>query len=165
MVDRSTVDSSVFDWTASDVGVSKTYTFTARPELGRFTIILTKDEWIDFIELTLADWLEQVEGAAEKPSQVFLWKIGEAYSYRRLAYAKMAEILVHEQKDRLEEKVPDAIKDVYGTEGAATRHFVQARTPPMSKAARHALDALRSNGEDIPNDFSPKPMRDASDEL
>ena len=31
-------------------------------------IIAYKDEelWLDFLELTLADWLEQVEGAAEK---------------------------------------------------------------------------------------------------
>jgi hypothetical protein len=25
-----------------------------------------EEEWLDFLELTLADWLEQVEGAAEK---------------------------------------------------------------------------------------------------
>ena len=28
--------------------------------------IVDEDEWLDFLELTLADWLEQVEGAAEK---------------------------------------------------------------------------------------------------
>ena len=40
--------------------------FTSRPELGRFKIPLeSKEEWLDFLELTLADWLEQVEGAAE----------------------------------------------------------------------------------------------------
>ena len=28
--------------------------------------IIDEEEWLDFLELTLADWLEQVEGAAEK---------------------------------------------------------------------------------------------------
>lgn len=165
MVDRTTVDSTVFAWNASDMGTNKTYTFTSRPELGRFTITLSNDEWVDFIELTLADWLEQVEGAAKKPSRLFLWKTGEAYAYRRAAYAKMAEILTHEQQDRLSEKVPAAVKDVYGTEGKATRQLVQERTPPMSEAAQYALDALRASGEDIPVDFAPLPRRDVLDEL
>ena len=30
------------------------------------TFVLDEEEWLDFLELTLADWLEQVEGAAEK---------------------------------------------------------------------------------------------------
>ena len=39
-------------------------TFRSRDELGRFLIPLQNDEeWLDFLELTLADWLEQVEGA------------------------------------------------------------------------------------------------------
>ena len=157
MVDRSTVDSTVFSWTHSDLNTNKTYTFTARPELGRFTITLTKEEWVDFIELTLADWLEQVQGASEKPSHLFLWKIGEAYAYRRSAYAKMAQILIKERRERLEKKVMAAMGDVYGTESEETRHLVQERTPPMSEAARFALDALRGNGEDVPLDFAPKP--------
>ena len=157
MADRSTVDSSVFSWNNSDLNTNKTYTITARPELGRFTMKLTKDEWIDFIELTLADWLEQVQGASEKPSHLFLWKIGEAYAYRRSAYAKMAQILIQERRERLEEKVMAAMRDVYATEGEGTRHLVQERTPPMSEAARFALDALRGNGEDIPLEFAPKP--------
>jgi hypothetical protein len=165
MVDRSTVDSTVFDWTPSDVNTNKTYTFTARPELGRFTIILSKDEWIDFIELTLADWLDQVEGAAEKPSHLFLWNIGEAYAYRRTAYTKMAEILIYERKDRLGRKVSDAMFDVYSTESEATRRLVQERTPPMSEAARNALEALRGNGEDVPSDFAPQRRMETSDEL
>ena len=38
--------------------------FRARDELGRFLIPLqNEEEWLDFLELTLADWLEQVEGA------------------------------------------------------------------------------------------------------
>jgi hypothetical protein len=30
------------------------------------TFVVDEEEWLDFLELTLADWLEQVEGAAEK---------------------------------------------------------------------------------------------------
>jgi hypothetical protein len=30
------------------------------------TFVEDEEEWLDFLELTLADWLEQVEGAAEK---------------------------------------------------------------------------------------------------
>ena len=38
--------------------------FRARDELGRFLIPLqNEEEWLDFLELTLSDWLEQVEGA------------------------------------------------------------------------------------------------------
>ena len=166
MVDRLTVDRTVYDWTINDIDTNKTYTFTSRPELGRFTITLTKNEWIDFIELTLADWLEQVQGAAEKPSMLFQWKKGEAYAYRRYAYAKMAEILMHEREHRLKEKVSLAMVDVYGTESLETRHLLQERTPPMSDAAFIALEALRGNGEDIPFDFTPQPQElSISDEL
>jgi hypothetical protein len=38
------------------LSLSGQITFKARTELGRFDISLTKEEWIDFIELTLADW-------------------------------------------------------------------------------------------------------------
>jgi hypothetical protein len=35
-------------------------------------------EWLDFLELTLADWLEQVEGAAEKVSHLEMeWEEGQ----------------------------------------------------------------------------------------
>ena len=167
MVDRLTVDRTVFDWTTTniDIDTNKTYTFTSRPELGRFTITLTKSEWIDFIELTLADWLEQVQGAAEKPSILFQWKKGEAYAYRRYAYAKMAEILMYEREDRLKEKVSLAMRDVYGTESLETKHLVQDRTPPITEAAFIALEALRGNGEDIPSVFTPQPQESISDEL
>ena len=157
MVDRSTVDQTVFDWTKHDVNdKDKIYTFQARPELGRFEISLTKEEWIDFIELTLADWLEQVEGAAIKPSSLFLWKIGEAYSYRRHAYRKMSEILSVERSDRLAVIPKQMLDAVMATESKETRNLVQNRTPPMSEATARAYDALRSVGEDIPIDFAPR---------
>ena len=159
MVDRSTVDATVFDCNPSSiVAEDAVFRFRARPELGRFDIVLNKEEWLDFIELTLADWLEQVEGASVKPSSIFLWKVGEAYSYRRLAYRRMRELLVQERPDRLEQVVPAMYEAVMGTESTETRHLVQPRTPPMSNASAAALDALRAVGEEIPVDLSPRPM-------
>lgn len=165
MVDRSTVDDTVFNWNPNRNNKSdQSFTFLARPELGRFAIHVTKNDWLDFIELTLADWLEQVQGAAENPSTIFCWKVGEAYSYRRTAYAKMVEILSFERRDRLEGILTAMFDDIYGTEGNATRHLIQPRTPPMSEMAKRALEALRSAGEDIPIDFAPQPMMLSTDD-
>ena len=166
MVDRYTVDKTVFDWKVSGASDSsdRQYTFLARPELGRFPIQLNKTEWVDFVELTLADWLEQVQGAAETSSDVFHWNVGEAYAYRRTAYTKMVEILSHERPDRLQTVVKETHADVYGAEGAETRQLVQIRTPPMSEAAKWALEALRSAGEDVPSSFDPE-HQNVRDEL
>lgn len=161
MVDRSTLDRTVFEWEGLIQDPAKEFHLLARPELGRFDMILSKDEWLDFIELTLADWLEQVEGAASKSSDLFLWKTGEAYSYRRLAYRKMSEILSIERSPRLATIPKEMLKNVMATESPETRHLVQARTPPMSAASATALDALRSIGEEIPEDLSPQPMEKA----
>jgi hypothetical protein len=163
MVDRNTVDKTVFNWSINGTASAGTFSFRARPELGRFAIHLNKREWVDFIELTLADWLEQVEGAAEKENQIFRWKTGEAYAYRRKAYAKMVEILTQERRDRLGYIVREMHADVYGKEGTSTRHLVQPRTPPPTEEARKALEALRSAGEDIPVDFAPQPGVQDSD--
>ena len=157
MVDRSTVDKTVFEWSINTNNEPDEFTFYARPELGRFQIQLTKREWVDFIELSLADWLEQVQGAAEKDNPIYHWKIGEAYTYRRTAYAKMVDILSHERHDRLESIVKKMFDDVYATEGPFTRHLIQYRTPPPTDAAKLALEALRSAGEVIPLDFAPQP--------
>ena len=73
--------------------------FYARTELGAFEMPLQSHaEWLDFLTLTLADWLEQVEGASSKavPRPIgdgVLWRKGEAWGYRREAYAGMAQIL------------------------------------------------------------------------
>mmetsp|Transcript_8121 Transcript_8121/g.11702 ORF Transcript_8121/g.11702 Transcript_8121/m.11702 type:complete len:306 (-) Transcript_8121:622-1539(-) len=158
MVDRSTVDQTVFDWDPDASDEPAQFTFTARPELGRFKIELNKEEWLDFIELTLADWLEQVEGAAKVSSDIFLWKTGEAYAYRRLAYQKMSELLAIQRSPRLKNVAPAMLEAVMATESVDTRHLVQARTPPMSKAAEDALRALRAVGEGIPEDLSPQPI-------
>jgi len=158
MVDRSTVDATAFGWKEADLGSNTTlYNLRARPELGRFQITLTKEEWLDFLELTLADWLEQVEGAATKSSSLFLWKVGEAYAYRRLAYRKMNEILSVERSERLRNRPRETLVAVMSTEATETRHLVQIQTPPVSDAAARALDALRANGESIIHDLSPQP--------
>jgi hypothetical protein len=157
MVDRSTLDATVFNW-KEPVDPSTIFRMRARPDLGRFDLVLNKEEWLDFIELTLADWLEQVEGAADKPSTLFLWKTGEAYAYRRLAYRKMSQILSVERSERLSQIPKQMLEAVMATESPETRHLVQQRTPPMSEASAHALDALRAIGEDIPEDLSPQPM-------
>ena len=160
MVDRYTVDETVFDWKNKDLASNTSiYHLRSRPELGRFQISLTKEEWLDFIELSLADWLEQVEGAATKANPLFLWKKGEAYAYRRLAYQKMNNILSVERNERLGSKPRETLGAVMSTEPQETRHLVQARNPPISEAAALALDALRANGEPIPLNLSPQPIK------
>jgi len=160
MVDRYTVDEIVFEWKNKDLASNTSiYHLRSRPELGRFQIYLTKEEWLDFIELSLADWLEQVEGAATKANPLFLWKKGEAYAYRRLAYQKMNEILSVERNERLGSKPRETLGAVMSTEPQETRHLVQARNPPVSEAAALALDALRANGEPIPLNLSPQPIK------
>ena len=160
MVDRYTVDEIVFEWKNKNLASNTSiYHLRSRPELGRFQIYLTKEEWLDFIELSLADWLEQVEGAATKANPLFLWKKGEAYAYRRLAYQKMNEILSVERNERLGSKPRETLGAVMSTEPQETRHLVQARNPPVSEAAALALDALRANGEPIPLNLSPQPIK------
>eukprot|EP00588_Corethron_pennatum_P012181 CAMPEP_0194266334 /NCGR_PEP_ID=MMETSP0169-20130528/1276_1 /TAXON_ID=218684 /ORGANISM="Corethron pennatum, Strain L29A3" /LENGTH=313 /DNA_ID=CAMNT_0039006995 /DNA_START=16 /DNA_END=957 /DNA_ORIENTATION=+ len=156
MVDRSTVDATVIAW-SQNRKFEETYSFRARPELGQFKIAVSKDEWLDFIELNLADWLEQVEGAASKPSELFNWNKGEAYAYRRDAYRFMSELLVATRPERLGAVIPAMMRDVYGTESEGTRHLVQPRTPPMSASAERALEALRSAGEIFPVERRPVP--------
>jgi len=157
MIDRSTFDETVFAWDGP-VDSAQMFHMKSRPELGRFDIVMNRDQWLDFMELTLADWLEQVEGAAMKPSDLFKWNTGEAYAYRRLAYRKMSEILSQERAPRLATVPMDMLTAVMATESPTTRHLVQPRTPPMSKATAHAYDALRAIGEPIPVDLSPQPM-------
>lgn len=159
MVDRYTFDETVMAWEKEDVAnTTAAYTLRSRPELGRFEMTLSKAEWLDFVELTLADWLEQVEGAASKPSSLFLWKTGEAYAYRRQAYRKMVAILGAEKSERLF-AIPKAMHEaVYSTEAVETRHLLQERNPPVSEAGKAAFEALRAGGVPIPIDLSPQPV-------
>ena len=127
VVDRLSVDNDLD-------AAPGTHAFRARPELGGFDIPMDDDDmWFDFITLTLADWLEQVEGAAAGPNPLFEWDKGEAWGYRRRAYARMAEIV--------SEKIPEAKvlhAAVYDREPMKTRHLSQPITPPMSEEARIA---------------------------
>mmetsp|Transcript_20800 Transcript_20800/g.40184 ORF Transcript_20800/g.40184 Transcript_20800/m.40184 type:complete len:307 (-) Transcript_20800:268-1188(-) len=160
MLDRTTFDETVFAWTGDEDNNTTTHALTARPELGRFRMELKYAEWLDFVELTLADWMEQVEGAAAKDNSLYLWRTGEAYAYRRTAYAKMSQILAAERTPRLTEIAPQMHSQVMATEGESTRNLVQMRTPPQSDAAKAALAALRAAGESIPEDLSPKPLKE-----
>jgi len=175
MVDRSTLDHTVFQYlnhqytaTASTAKnsdpINQNFTLHARPELGRFPMQLTRQEWLDFIELTLADWMEQVEGAAQKPSDLFLWETGEAYAYRRNAYYAMSRLLAAERPDRLARVVPAMVEAVYATESPHTRHLLQPLTPPVSSAAAAAFAALRAAGEPIPEDLAPQPRSPLKEE-
>lgn len=168
MVDRYTVDQTVFGYDSNQTQQPPPtfgpVVFYSRPELGRFAIVLQdKEEWLDFLELTLADWLEQVEGAASKPSELFLWKTGEAFSYRRTAYARMRDILQNE-RPRLSTVVSQMYHAVYQSEQDHTKDLVQERTPPMSPAAHEAWKALRSAGEiAIPDSFAPQQQRSSQE--
>ena len=164
MVDRLTFDETVFAWN-EPIADNTNFTLTSRPELGRFPLHVNKEQWLDFTELTLADWMEQVEGAASKSNPLFLWEPGQAYSYRRTAYEKMSQILAVERAPRLTQVAPQMLKDVMATEGNDTQHLLQLRTPPASPAAEKALAALRAAGEPIPEDLSPQPLQECTQEM
>ena len=161
MVDRLTLDETVLAWqphsnnNATHVKTTnKTYTLRSRPELGRFEMSLAHDEWLDFITLTLADWMEQVEGAALKVNPVFHWQIGHAYAYRRRAYQRMAMILQDERNWTVASTMYEA---VMATEDESTRQLVQPQTPPMSAAAETALQALHAVGQiTLPDNWAPQ---------
>eukprot|EP00591_Stephanopyxis_turris_P001196 CAMPEP_0195525074 /NCGR_PEP_ID=MMETSP0794_2-20130614/25278_1 /TAXON_ID=515487 /ORGANISM="Stephanopyxis turris, Strain CCMP 815" /LENGTH=309 /DNA_ID=CAMNT_0040655429 /DNA_START=35 /DNA_END=964 /DNA_ORIENTATION=+ len=154
MIDRYTVDEAV-------LGLVSNRRLLSRPELGRFKITLSDDEWYDFLELTLADWLEQVEGASRTSSTLFHWKKGEAYAYRRYAYQQMAELLSAREPDRLNVTM-EMVEAVYGMEAEETRGLIQMKTPPMSEAAERAYEALRSADGDVevPDHWGPILMVD-----
>ena len=129
VVDRQTVDASL----ESLVGEGSRH-LRARPELGGFKIEMTDGEFREFVLLTLGDWLEQVESAAGKANPLFLWSKGQAWTYRRSAFARMAEIL--------RPTVPEVGRmydDVMGREPQEWRGHEQVKTPPMSEEGRRAL--------------------------
>ena len=117
---------------------------SSRLELGNIPIAFNNEaEWLSFVELTLADWLEQCEGAAERRNELYGWDIGEAYSYRRAAFARMAALLPARAGDRLA-RARRMHEEVFATEPAATRGLHQPVTPAVSPAAREAREALAS---------------------
>lgn len=152
MVDRATVDATL-PTSAEQLQQYEASppTFYARTELGAFPIpCKSRQEWIDFLTLTLADWLEQVEGAATKevPRPVedgVLWPLGEAWAYRRAAYAAMARLLGEQGIDA----APRMHAEVFSREPEWSRTITQPLTPAMSASAVAAAEALRSSQLDF----------------
>jgi len=75
----------------------------------------------------------------------------------------MSQILAVECPERLSEVAPGMLEAVMAMESEENRHLHQERMPPMSQAAKDALNALRAAGEvkGIPVDFLPKPMTES----
>ena len=148
MVDRFTVDQTVLGPTAKPPHeyLETPPTFYARAELGAFPLPLkSHGEWIDFLTLSLADWLEQVEGSAVKEVRLpvgdgFVYKMGEAWGYRRTAYKRMAEVLGEHGVDA----APRMYEEVFGREPDWSRAIIKPKTPPMGQAALDALEAMES---------------------
>ncbi len=139
VLDRGTLDDALM----APPGTERN--LRARPELGGFPITFNETQYHDFLELSLADWLEQVEGASERENKLFLWKRGEAWAYRRHAYEKMAQVLRDREPERLG-KAMEMWEKVYRREPESTRGLVQKYTPPMSEEARKARLALCAAG-------------------
>jgi uncharacterized protein YfiM (DUF2279 family) len=79
-----------------------------------------------------------VEGAARKETLLVHWPLGQAWAYRRDAYAGMARLLT----DRGVTEAGAMHAAVFARESANTRQLVQYHTPPISDAAREAREAL-----------------------
>lgn len=147
MVDRFSVDETVLDGT-------KPLVFRARLELGAFEIPLkSRAEWLDFLALSLADWLEQVEGAStkrvESPVGGLVWAEGEAWGYRRDAYRAMGVLLRDEGEAWVATAAPEMYARVFDREPQASQNVVIPKTPPMGEAAKAAAEALASAGCDL----------------
>jgi len=162
VVDRASVDATVLGDTAvdaaeADADAPGAIAFAARAELGAFAIPLaSKREWLDFLALSLADWLEQVEGAATKrvPSPIGLddlWAEGHAWGYRRRAYAAMANVLGAHGDPWVAAAAPEMHALVYAREPEATRAFEIPLTPPTSAAALAAQEAIASAAFVVPH--------------
>ena len=146
MVDRASVDRTVMNPPLPAATTAPS--FCARLDLGAFEIPLqggADGEWLDFITLSLADWLEQVEGAARHANPTVFWAEGGAWAYRRDAYAGMAKLL----GERGVDAAPTMYAEVFAREPTATRHLVQPETPPIGVASKEAREALDSAAFDF----------------
>lgn len=143
MIDRKSFDDGLY------LGFDgrESFDFVSREELGRFPIRMTAKEYLDFVELNLADWLEQVEGAASKENKGYGWEVGHAWSFRREAYRQMLEVLLTQgpvaNRNRMQ-IAKQMYEDVYSVESDATKHMHQVETPPLTQAAIEAREALLS---------------------
>ena len=108
----------------------------------------SRAEWLDFLSLSLADWLEQVEGAStkkiESPVGGVVWAEGEAWGYRRHAYKAMSVILQNEGDAWVSKAAPTMYEAVFANEPAASRNVVIPKTPPMGESAKAAQEAVAS---------------------
>jgi hypothetical protein len=144
MVDRQSVDETLFVLENDADQASRKFVFKAREELGAFDIpLIDENEWLDYLELVIADWLEQVEGASTKENPSLQWKKGEGWSHRRTAFAKIPQILIRRRGPRLQcaQKMYD---EVFACEPIETRHLIQERTPAVTEAAKEARLAVSS---------------------
>jgi hypothetical protein len=125
----------------------------ARPELGGFPLPLASHgEWLDLATMVLADYLEQVEGAASKPNPGYGWGVGGAWGYRRQAYAALARVLKSErggpggggdEAAAMHAAVYGAER-LEGTAAGPRRQRDTPVTPPQTDAAKTALAAIAS---------------------
>lgn len=79
-----------------------------------------------------------MEGAARKETLIVNWPLGQAWAYRRDAYAAMARIL----GERGVNEAPRMHEAVFSREPESTRKLVQYHTPAISAAAKDAREAL-----------------------
>jgi hypothetical protein len=71
----------------------------------------------------------------------YSWAVGDAWGYRRHAYAAMSSILKRERGLNIAAEMHSA---VYSSEPPEFRDRLTARTPPLSEAARAAHSAIGS---------------------
>ena len=146
VVDRHSFDElllSYYDPKTKKPKKRKHYAMKSRIELGGFKIQMSQNEFLDFATLCLADWLEQVEGAALTPSDTgYGWKVGEAWSYRRRAYEAMSDILIRERGLGI---AKSTYRAVYGVEGEGSKKLEQRRTPPLTEGAKMAYEVWMSS--------------------
>lgn len=87
--------------------------------------------------------------AAQKVSPGYGWRVGEAWGYRRHAYAAMATVLARERPKTAGLAAANMHAAVCGAEPASTKHYLTARTPPLSDAAKAAQAAMASVDQQI----------------
>lgn len=76
--------------------------------------------------------------------------MGEAWSYRRVAYQRMAEILANRRGLSVAKQTHET---VYAMESPETKSLHQFMTPPMSRAAQQAREAYASRIIDWSDDL------------
>ena len=102
-----------------------------------------QSKMIDYFTYFCIDLIFLFEYHYLKENKLFGWAVGGAWSYRRSAYKKMAEILAEKRGPRLKQ-AQMTCDDVYAMEPEDCKDLHQKKTPPMSIAAKEARDAIMS---------------------